>query len=275
MVYKNCFPNGCKKALTFSFDDGIEQDLHLQEIFRKNNSKCTFNLNSEIMGQRNCFLYKTVMVSRLTKEQVKDNYYDFEIASHGSVHPFLEKMSVEGIISDIITDRKNLEAIAKYPIRGFAYPYGTYNQTVIDTLKALGVKYARTIKDTHNYEIPTDFLQWHPTCHFEDEKIFDLISKFIESKEDTLELLYIWGHSYEIESDNKWDHIDKICSIFKHREDVWKATNMEIYNYLKALDQLEFTYDQTIVTNPTSLDLWISVDDKIKCIEKGKTLYIE
>ena len=34
------------KALTFSYDDGVEQDRRLVELFNKNNLKCTFNLNS-------------------------------------------------------------------------------------------------------------------------------------------------------------------------------------------------------------------------------------
>ena len=40
--------NGKKKALTFSYDDGVTQDIRLIEIFNKYNLKATFNLNSEL-----------------------------------------------------------------------------------------------------------------------------------------------------------------------------------------------------------------------------------
>ena len=40
------FPQGKKKALTLSYDDGVEQDVKLIEIMRKNGLKGTFNLNS-------------------------------------------------------------------------------------------------------------------------------------------------------------------------------------------------------------------------------------
>ena len=43
--------DGKLKALTFSFDDGITQDQRLIEIFNKYNLKCTFNINSELLGK--------------------------------------------------------------------------------------------------------------------------------------------------------------------------------------------------------------------------------
>ena len=38
--------NGKNKAVTFSFDDGVEQDKLLIPILDKYNLKATFNLNS-------------------------------------------------------------------------------------------------------------------------------------------------------------------------------------------------------------------------------------
>ena len=40
------FPGGKLKALTFSYDDGVEQDVRLIEIFKKYGLRGTFNLNS-------------------------------------------------------------------------------------------------------------------------------------------------------------------------------------------------------------------------------------
>ena len=42
--------NGKLKAVTFSFDDGITQDIRLIELFNKYGLKGTFNLNSERLG---------------------------------------------------------------------------------------------------------------------------------------------------------------------------------------------------------------------------------
>ena len=38
------------KFLTFSFDDGVTQDVRLIELFNKYGMKATFNLNSELLG---------------------------------------------------------------------------------------------------------------------------------------------------------------------------------------------------------------------------------
>ena len=34
------------KILTFSYDDGVTQDIRLVELFNKYGMKCTFNINS-------------------------------------------------------------------------------------------------------------------------------------------------------------------------------------------------------------------------------------
>ena len=40
------FPEGKSKALTLSYDDGVEQDRTLLDILNAAGLKCTFNLNS-------------------------------------------------------------------------------------------------------------------------------------------------------------------------------------------------------------------------------------
>ena len=43
--------NGKMKAVTFSYDDGVTQDIRLIELLNKYNLKATFNLNSELLGK--------------------------------------------------------------------------------------------------------------------------------------------------------------------------------------------------------------------------------
>ena len=42
---------GKKKAVTFSFDDGVTQDIRLIEILNRYGLRGTFNLNSELLGK--------------------------------------------------------------------------------------------------------------------------------------------------------------------------------------------------------------------------------
>ena len=42
--------DGKMKAITFSYDDATTQDERLVALFNKYGMKCTFNLNSELLG---------------------------------------------------------------------------------------------------------------------------------------------------------------------------------------------------------------------------------
>lgn len=45
-----------RKAVTFSYDDGVTQDIRLIEMLNRYNLKCTFNLNSERLGKNGCLI---------------------------------------------------------------------------------------------------------------------------------------------------------------------------------------------------------------------------
>ena len=44
------FPEGKKKALTLSYDDGVHQDKRLIQILNRYGIRATFNINSGILG---------------------------------------------------------------------------------------------------------------------------------------------------------------------------------------------------------------------------------
>ena len=89
---------------------------------------------------------------------------------------------------------------------------------------------------------------------------------------NTLQLFYVWGHSYEFDRNSNWDLIERFCESAAHQEDVWYATNIEIRDYLCALRALRLSQDSTMLYNPTALDLWVSVDRLPACIPAGATV---
>lgn len=272
MICKNCFPGGLHKAVTFSFDDGIRQDLRLMEVFRRYGIKATFNLNSGLSGREHGWEYRGIHVSRLSPEEIRESYGGFEIAVHTVHHPDLTKLSREGVVREVFDDRETLEGIAGYPVRGMAYPYGTYNEDLSNVLRSLGICYSRTVKSTHAYELPDDFLAWHPTCHYMEKEVPELVDDFLSLDSDRLSLFYLWGHSYELDGNNNWELIETFCRKFGAAEDVWRASNMEIYLYLQALDRLVVSCDQKILFNPSALDLWVTADGETVKVESGKTV---
>lgn len=272
MILKNCFPGGLRKAVTFSFDDGVRQDLRLVELFRRYGIRATFNLNSGMMDQPHTWNYREIEVSRLSRQEVTEHYGDFEIAVHTSHHPDLTQMSAEGIVDEVYNDRKTLEEIAGYPVRGMAYPYGTWNSRITDLLASLGICYSRTVQSTHAFGFPENYLAWHPTCHYMEAQTPELIETFLSMERDSLSLFYLWGHSYELDGNDNWELLETFCRKFGAAEDVWRATNMELYMYMQALDRLIVSCDQRTVCNPSAADVWITSDGQTVRIPGGATV---
>ena len=261
------FPEGRKKALTFSYDDGEKQDVRLCELFNKYGMKGTFNLNSGLMTVEPSEKSTKVALSEIPKV-----YKGHEVAVHTANHPFLEKMTTSEIAVEIFDDKRTLEKYTGYVVRGMAYPFGTYNDDVIRIASDLGIKYSRGVHSHHGFALPTKWLEMPATCHQADEKIFDIAKTFVE--EDATKdwrsthgwLFYIWGHSYEYRTEEDWDRMEKLCAYLANRDDVWYATNIEIYDYIEAYRSLEYSVDRQMVYNPTGHDLWL--------LRSGKTYKI-
>ena len=75
------FPNGKAKAVTLSYDDGCRDDIRFSETISRYGLKCTFNINSAILG-------KDTSDWRLTKEEIEEHLMKkgHEIAVHGKEH---------------------------------------------------------------------------------------------------------------------------------------------------------------------------------------------
>ncbi len=275
--YNIVFPNGKVKALTFSYDDGVDSDIRLMEIFKKNGLKGTFNLNGGLMSGN-----QGIYSRRMAEDECKTAYADpdFEVACHGLTHPFLEKCNPAVCLDEIVSDRLKLESLFGCQVHGMAYPFGTYNDMVIDCCRTAGIYYNRTVKSTLNFSMPAEWLTWHPTCHHANEKIFELAEKFLNTPLGTKEpprLFYIWGHSYEFNQRNDWDRMEQLCEILGDHDDVWYATNMEIYLYWRAFSRLKHSVDGTVIHNPTDTEVWLrsGFSDKVFSIKPGETVKIE
>ena len=251
---KFLFPDGKDKALTFSYDDAQIYDRRLVSIFNQHGMKATFHLNSGTLD-RDGFV---------TSAEVGELYANHEVACHAVTHPHFNRLSVTQTAAEIYEDRRVLEQCCGKIVRGFSYPYGEYNERLIETAVNLGIVYSRTVESTMNFSLPSDFMYWHPTCH--DNMVTDaLLEDFMgPPKHRNLSLLYIWGHSFEFERNDRWGHISHICDKLHGRKDVWYATNIEIYEYVTAMRSLVVSVDGYTVYNPTATTLYLRIgEDKI------------
>lgn len=274
-IITKLFQGGRKKALTLSYDDGVTQDKRLVSIFNKYALKATFNLNSGIQSEKNYWINQGKTIRRMNIKEIEEVYRGHEIAIHSLTHPHLEDLPNEMLITEIFEDRKNLEKIFNYPIRGMAYPYGTYNKKVLRVIENCGIEYSRTVKQHEKFNLPENFLEWHPTCHHTNPRLMEITKNFLETEFRSMSLLYVWGHSYEFDVDENWELIEEFCETVSNNKLIWHATNIEIIDYMKALDNLRYSADCEVVYNPTAISLWISVDKKIIEIKSGEILKIK
>ena len=271
------FPGGKAKCFTFSYDDGVLNDFRLAELFRKKDLKCTFNLNSGTWADRDYDDYKSTH-RRMRLEKAKELYTQkgFEVSSHAVTHPHLEKMPAWAVTKEILDDRLALERDFGGIVRGFAYPYGTWNDTVINSLKSCGMCYARTVWSSHSFDIPKDWLVLRPTCHHDDPELSRLAEDFIKDAPFWPEarLFYVWGHSYEFDFKNNWDVIENFTDRISGRDDIWYATNIEVYDYVRAYESLIFDAAMTKAVNPSALDLYFVYDGKEYKVNGGGELQL-
>lgn len=218
-----------RKALTFSYDDGIEQDRKLVEIFNKYGMKATFNLNTGIQTPESNFEIEGVFINRMKQEGLEELYRGHEIATHGLTHAAPTGMTKEQLDEEFLTDMSNIERIyGTYPV-GMAYAYGCVDDEVVKYLKSIGIKYGRTVEASHSFEIPKEPLKLKATCHHDDDMLFELAEKFLkaEPKENEQMLFYVWGHSYEFDVNNNWDRIEEFCKMMSGKADIFYGTNRE------------------------------------------------
>ena len=262
MGFKLYYPQGKKKALTLSYDDGQVFDRKLVEIFNKYNMKGTFHLNSGTLGQGGF----------VTVEEVKELYRGHEVSCHTVTHPYMNQLPQGQLIQEVWDDRRNLERMAGYPVRGMSYPFGVYDERSMKAIELLGIEYSRTVNATRGFNLPGDFLQWHPTCHHND----NLIEKLQEFKNQppwaNLPLFYIWGHSFEFDRENTWELIENFCSEASGDEEVWYATNIEIKDYISAMRSLVVNVDQNQIYNPTAVTVWAGNDNKLIEVKPGQIM---
>lgn len=266
------FPNGRAKALTLSYDDGVEQDIRLIDIMNRNGLKGTFNLNSGLYTPEGTVFPKGQIHRRMSAKRVGETYRESgqEVAVHTLTHPFLEQLPVSMAAAEVLHDRENLESQFGTIVRGMAYPFGTYSDGVVEVLKSCGIVYSRTTCSTNRFDLPTDWLRLNPTCHHNSPELKSLAEKFVTDEVTRVPyLFYLWGHSYEFEARDNWQVIEEFAGYMGGRDTVWYATNIEIYDYMDAWHRLLFSADGRRVKNPTDRNIWFQHSDRIVEVDAG------
>lgn len=228
--------HGIQKAVTFSYDDGVTQDIRLIELLNKYGLKCTFNLNSELLGTKGILDRENQRIShyKIHPEDVKYVYEGHEVAVHTLTHPNLTELSEEEIIHQVEQDRLNLSELVEYEVVGMAYPCGGINNDdrVANIIREnTGVRYCRTITDTDSFCKQDNLYRFNPNVYhiLEFDRLMQLGQKFVELNANTPQIFYIWGHAYEMDyRPDYWIKLEEFFKLISNRSDIFYGTNKEV-----------------------------------------------
>jgi peptidoglycan/xylan/chitin deacetylase (PgdA/CDA1 family) len=229
--------NGKKKAITFSYDDGVTQDIRLIDLFNKYGLKGTFNLNSELLGNQNELIREGVRIAhnKIDPKDVRAIYAGHEVAVHTLTHPRLPDIAEDAeIIRQVEEDRKKLSELVGYDVVGMAYPCGGVNND--DRCAKLikentGVRYARTITSSESFDPQENLFRFNPTCyhHGDWNKLFALADEFLALKTESPKIFYIWGHAYEFDIyPERWAIFEDFLKKIGGKDDIFYGTNKEV-----------------------------------------------
>lgn len=118
-----------EKVVAISFDAawGADKTEKIMEILKEYDSNATFFL----VG---------FWVENYPEIAKKINENGFEIGTHSNTHPDMAKLDGEQMKLELETSIKTIENITGFNVELFRPPYGSYNNTLIDTCEELNLK---------------------------------------------------------------------------------------------------------------------------------------
>ena len=97
------------KAITFSYDDGVTQDIRLTQLFHKYGLKATFHLNNP--GFEKYFPHFLTDPKFVSPDEYKELYRGHEVSCHGEQHSFMFYTPDEYIRREVRENKRFLENI--------------------------------------------------------------------------------------------------------------------------------------------------------------------
>ncbi len=264
-ILLNLYPNARRRAFTTTWDDGNKSDRRLVDLLNQHGIRGTFHLNTKNLLAGN----------DVRPDEVKTLYAGHEVAAHSVNHPYFTQISDADVLSEVLDDRKTLESIMGAPVRGFAYPFGAYDDRVVSLLQSAGLAYARTTQILPSFEFPTsNFLRLGFSCRHNDA--LPTLERFLAVPlRASLQAMIVMGHSFEFDRPGVgWDNITALCKAASNQENFWYTTLIELVDYTLARFKLQFSADGRIVHNPTTTTIWATHQNQPIQIAPGQTLQV-
>jgi hypothetical protein len=251
-----------------SYDDGSEHDRRLVAILNEYGLRATFNLNSGRLGAAH----------HVSKGEVQVLYQGHEVAAHGVNHVDLTTLSKEQIEREVVDDRKALEDLVGTPVRGFAYPFGAYDERVMGCLSAFDLVYSRTTHTTGAFGLPEQPLALATSCHH--NQAMELGEQWLSHGAEELVLLHVWGHSFEFDGflsadpGKDWAYLEGFCRLVHGHPDIYYGTTLDVMDYMTVARRLMGLSVAGRAQNDSHRALWLRHSGCLFEVGPGESLHL-
>jgi peptidoglycan/xylan/chitin deacetylase (PgdA/CDA1 family) len=217
--------------ITTSWDDGNKLDLKVARLLDKYNLKGTFYIPIY-------WRYRNLSDEDIFRQSKK-----FEIGSHGLTHKMLTILNVHEVMKELLESKKILEKITHQNVKSFSYPYGRFNAETIRYVKKAGYKFARTTEELCiekpkyplvakiSLQLSNRFSRLFSFKNFMKIKKFywyDIAKELFDMAYKYSGVFHIFGHSVEIEKNNKWDVLEDLFNYITSRGNFISVNNSEL-----------------------------------------------
>ena len=215
--------------LSFSWDDGALEDLHLVRLLEKYEIPATLFIPTENKEGRKV----------LSPSDIKSVHSELiAIGAHTQHHTYLTELPLDKVHEEVVLNKKYLEDVLGISINDFSFPGGKYNRDIFSIIQNEFQTYrtADTMCSHLNKYIIKPTFHFYPrgkksllanALRHKDALFFECIKNMLRT-DDYFELLrflmdaalksqnvffiHIWGHSWELVQFSLWQELDKMLN---------------------------------------------------------------
>lgn len=228
--YINVLP---KVYVSQIWDDAILNDLRLIDILKKYNAKATFAIDAGDLTevrQPQAWVVNGTAFGKVSIDDVKNIFADFEVANHGLNHQALPTLTESERNKQIVDSKKLLESWLNRPINGFVYPGCPYDVASENAVKNAGHTWARTCENTTDFCSNTNAFEFRTTVPYNAANFWTEFNRI----KATGGVFTFWGHTF-FTTEAEWTDIEsKIAQLSQDPAVIWTNTS-ELFNQFNFL----------------------------------------
>lgn len=126
-----------KNQIVLTFDDGYKDTLEtLYDLADKGITATSF-IAAGTVGKDNLWNHKAPYIARIVDREDIANLLKrgHTIGSHGMTHQYLNKLDDSALHDEIVSSKFRLEQITGNEVKLFCYPFGAYDDRVVNMVK--------------------------------------------------------------------------------------------------------------------------------------------